>query len=556
VTSKGDTLAQLERLIADAPIGIAYMDRDLRYVRINETLAKINGFTVQQHIGRRLRDLFPEGFDLVEAQYRHVLDTGEPLLNVEVSGETPSRPGEHRTWVADFYPVEGDDGSVAGVGVLAREVTEGRRKDVERRLIEAGMERQIADRSHLVASLGRLRSADSAEETAAMIAAEICDTTGIQVLSIYAFVPGVDGATGIALAIEPRRGAPISVGERLPAKRARVLHERALTGPWVEEWLALPSTDPYLDAWRAVGQEIGAYIPLRSRDQLIGLLIAGTNDQALDAWTRRLPTFVEYGAVASALLAPSIERLRADEDVVTMIARIIERREFRTVFQPIVELESGAVVGYEALTRFDDGTRPDLRFADAIAVGMGPDLERATLEAAFEASGPLPAAAWLSINASPSVILDGKTLPELLDGWAWLTVLEVTEHEPISNYPEFRRAIEALGPRVRLSIDDAGAGFAGLRHILELNPQFVKLDMELVRNVDRDPARQALIAGMAHFAAHAGTTLIAEGIETAEEREMLRSLGVSLGQGYLLGRPAPASELARPASRVAAPGQP
>jgi EAL domain-containing protein (putative c-di-GMP-specific phosphodiesterase class I) len=186
---------------------------------------------------------------------------------------------------------------------------------------------------------------------------------------------------------------------------------------------------------------------------------------------------------------------------------------------------------------------------------MGPDLERATLEAAFEAAGPLPASAWLAINASPSVILDGKILPELLDGWAWLTVLEVTEHEPIPDYPKFRKAIETLGPRARLSIDDAGAGFAGLRHILELNPQFVKLDIELVRNVDRDPARQALIAGMAHFAAQAETTLIAEGIETAEELEMLRSLGVSLGQGFFFGRPAPAAELARPASRLAAPGR-
>lgn len=556
VASMGSTLAQLERLVADAPIGIAYMDRDLRYVRINETLARINGFPVEAHIGRRLRDLFPEGFDMIEPLYRQVLDTGEPVLNQDVSGETPERPGEIRTWVVDFYPIEGDDGTVAGVGVLVREVTEGRREDTERRLIEAGMEQQIADRAQLVASLGRLRAGASVEETAATIAAEICETTGIQIVSIYAFVPGVDGPNGVALAIEPRRGAPITVGDRLPAKRARVLHDRAMTGPWVEEWLDLPSTDPYLDAWRAVGQEIGAYIPLRSRDQLIGLLIAGTNDQPLEAWTRRLPSFVEYGAVASALLAPAIDRLRADEDVVATIARIIERREFRSVFQPIVDLESGATVGYEALTRFDDGTRPDLRFADAIAVGMGTDLERATLEAAFEASGPLPAAAWLSINASPSVILDGKTLPELLDGWAWLTVLEVTEHEPITDYVKFRKAIEALGPRARLSIDDAGAGFAGLRHILELHPQFVKLDIELVRNVDRDPARQALIAGMAHFAAQAETTLIAEGVETVEEREMLRSLGVSLGQGYLLGRPAPASELARPASRVAAPGQP
>jgi predicted signal transduction protein with EAL and GGDEF domain len=100
-------------------------------------------------------------------------------------------------------------------------------------------------------------------------------------------------------------------------------------------------------------------------------------------------------------------------------------------------------------------------------------------------------------------------------------------------------ALDQVRDRARLAVDDAGAGYAGLRHILELRPHFVKLDISLVRNVDNDPARQAMVIGMAHFATYVGCDLIAEGVETANELTTLKLLGVPFGQGYLLGRPAP-----------------
>jgi EAL domain-containing protein (putative c-di-GMP-specific phosphodiesterase class I) len=428
------------------------------------------------------------------------------------------------------------------------DVSDDRTLDI--RQLRRELEREIRERQAVSASLGRLRRGSSAEETAALVAEEIRSAMNVAVAAIHAFVPDTDGPTAVALGIAPGEGAPIAVGERLPAERVATLLERAETGPWVEEWPDHPAKSSFIEGWRRMGFEIGAYVPLRSGDNVIGILVVGTRDVGLETWARQLPAIIEYAVVAAALLAPDIEQLRADGDVAATISRVIERREFSSVFQPVVELGSGAVVGYEALTRFTDGTRPDLRFADAMAVGMGPDLERATLEASFEAAGPLPASAWLSVNVSPSVVLDRRTLPALLDRWAWLTVLEVTEHEPIGDYTAFRAALDALGPRARLAVDDAGAGFSGLRHILELRPQFVKLDIELVRNVDHDPARQALIAGMAHFAAQADVTLIAEGIETEAERRALRTLGVSLGQGFLFGRPASADELAPPTTRA------
>ena len=118
-------------------------------------------------------------------------------------------------------------------------------------------------------------------------------------------------------------------------------------------------------------------------------------------------------------------------------------------------------------------------------------------------------------------------------------VLEITEHAEIADYIAFRAAVTALGSKVRLAVDDAGAGFASLRHILELRPDFVKLDQSLVAGVDGDEARRAMIVGLHHFASATACRLIAEGIETSGERKVLHALGIPLGQGYLLGRPAP-----------------
>jgi len=100
-------------------------------------------------------------------------------------------------------------------------------------------------------------------------------------------------------------------------------------------------------------------------------------------------------------------------------------------------------------------------------------------------------------------------------------------------------ALDQVRPHVLLAVDDAGAGYAGLHHILELGPQFVKLDISLVRNIDSDPARQAMVNGMTRFAESAGCALIAEGIETENELTALKLLNVEYGQGYFLARPAP-----------------
>lgn len=218
----------------------------------------------------------------------------------------------------------------------------------------------------------------------------------------------------------------------------------------------------------------------------------------------------------------------------------IADRRFRPVFQPVVDLSSGDVVGFEALTRFDDGSRPNEVFASANECGLGMELEAATLEAALEAARQLPSNAWLSLNVSPSFLCEVETLQGALSGSSRAIVLEITEHEVIGAYGPCREALARLGPKVRLAVDDAGAGIANFNHLVELRPHFVKIDASLVRGLDTDSGRAAVVVGLAHFAAAGGCRVIAEGIETDAERATVAGLGVGLGQGYLLGRPAAA----------------
>lgn len=222
------------------------------------------------------------------------------------------------------------------------------------------------------------------------------------------------------------------------------------------------------------------------------------------------------------------------------IEATIEARAFRPVFQPVVDLPSGVVVGFEALTRFSDGSRPDEMFATALECGLGLALEAVTLEAALSEARRLPPEAWLSLNVSPTMLCDVETLQPLLGESSRPIVLEITEHEAIGAYEPVHAALARLGSGIRLAVDDVGAGVANFSHLVELRPDFVKIDASLVRGVDTDMSRSALVVGLVHFAAAAGCLVIAEGIETEKEQSTIAGLSVGLGQGYLLARPAPA----------------
>lgn len=240
----------------------------------------------------------------------------------------------------------------------------------------------------------------------------------------------------------------------------------------------------------------------------------------------------------------------ADVDHVSMGIEEIEHRiesvltdgSLSIVCQPLLDLESPAVAGYEALARFSAASpSPAEWFSDAHAVGRGTELELLAIERALAIRPLLPPGAYLSFNASPATVLTGA-FQERLAGLSSLDdlVLEVTEHAPIDDYVAFDAALCPHRRRgLRLAIDDTGAGFASLRHILRLRPDMIKLDRTITEQIDRDRPTRALAAALAGFALETGMLVVAEGIETRAQLHTMRALGVTMGQGYLLGRPAP-----------------
>jgi diguanylate cyclase (GGDEF)-like protein len=217
------------------------------------------------------------------------------------------------------------------------------------------------------------------------------------------------------------------------------------------------------------------------------------------------------------------------------------------VFQPIVELTTGRVAGYEALTRFlntEPVRAPDLWFAQARRCGLGPALEARAIEVALSAPGR-PTGTFLSINVSPAALMSAEVagvLPADLSD----IVIELTEDELFSTDAALDERLASLRARgARIAVDDAGAGYAGLQQLIRVKPEIVKADRSLVTGLDHDPSKLAMIDALSRFAISTGAAVCAEGIEHAAELRELAHLDITYGQGFVLARPgAPWPEIA------------
>ena len=212
-------------------------------------------------------------------------------------------------------------------------------------------------------------------------------------------------------------------------------------------------------------------------------------------------------------------------------------------FQPVVDLVRGTVTGYEALSRFpaEIGQGPDRWFAAAAAHGVGGELEQRAVATILGHRHALAENCFLSVNVSPAAVCtDG--IQELLLGQEDLRglVIEITEQSPVEDYDALAEALAPLrAGGASIAIDDAGAGYSSMRHIVALEPEFVKLDRSLVTGVDSDARKTAAISALGAFAGELDAWVVAEGIETPTELGVLAELKLPLAQGFLLGRPAP-----------------
>jgi EAL domain-containing protein (putative c-di-GMP-specific phosphodiesterase class I) len=443
-------------------------------------------------------------------------------------GELVNRRADGSLFVAEtsIVPVRDRHGmNVAYVGV---------QRDVSpMRELRSSLDNTRKQRERLAGALERIVLKDSIDETCADLAAVVAEIPGVMACGIGL----AEDEGGVRLAAALPGGLHESL-EIPPAAAERAC--RPDTGPWIETVAGMPDG---VRAAALAGAGVGAilYLPVRQEGATLAVLVAGGADrQGADAWAQLL-ALGEVAAVLRAVIGPSASPLQLRRRRRAWIGRLIDEDAFRPVFQPIKDMVTGRVAGFEALTRFADDTSPGTVFAEAEACGLGQPLELATLAASIRASAELPRGTWLGLNVSSGLLHRGAEVRELVRSARREIVVEIT-HEGTPDYVAAREVVEHLAPDIRIAVDDIVGGAADFRHLVDLRPDFVKLGRDLVRGIEHDVGRQAVVAGLKQYSQATGGGLIAEGVETSEEHAMLVKLGVPFGQGYHLGRPAPASE--------------
>jgi len=239
-------------------------------------------------------------------------------------------------------------------------------------------------------------------------------------------------------------------------------------------------------------------------------------------------------------LDSDLKRVRDRVNKHQRISEALAEAQPNIVYQPIFDARELRVCGWECLSRFtmEPFRSPDQWFREASEAGLGLDLESRAIEVALEGLSAMPEPQYMALNCSPELILSGRLHLLLHEAPSSRLVLEITEHVVVSDYLELLAALKPLREAgVRVAIDDAGAGYSSMRHILQLGPDIIKLDMSLTQGIDQDCKRLAMASALIAFARETGSTVVAEGVETTAELETLRALGVRMVQGFLLGRP-------------------
>jgi EAL domain-containing protein (putative c-di-GMP-specific phosphodiesterase class I) len=298
---------------------------------------------------------------------------------------------------------------------------------------------------------------------------------------------------------------------------------------------------------------IGAHlsVPLRLADgKIYGTFCCFSFHPDLTLDERDLQLMKAFAELIAYQIDTTAQGARNRAEKVARIQSILRSDWPVIVYQPIYLLQDNTLLGAESLSRFPSDLQrgPDQWFAEAGEVGLETELELKAIRNALSGYRPIfsQRSLHLTLNSSPHTIISGRFL-SLLEGFPLeQIVLEITEHDYVEDYAELRNAFAPLRARgVKLAVDDAGSGYASMRHILNLQPDVIKLDVSLTRGIDGDQMRRALASALIAFAQQTGCQIVAEGIETKAELEMLRSLGAHAAQGYYLSKPLSIGEFRR-----------
>lgn len=289
---------------------------------------------------------------------------------------------------------------------------------------------------------------------------------------------------------------------------------------------------------------IGSHVsvPVRTSDGgVFGTLCCFSRGVVPDLHEADLNALRMFADIISKHLEPLVTRQRTRSLAQERISRVLDEGRLQVALQPIVEISTLTVRGYEALARLpqEDGWTADRWFDAAASVGMGTALESAAVHAALRLLPRIPLGLSLAVNVSAPALLESASISTMFTGpFSRRLVLELTEHQQIADPERLNHALQqARAAGVRVAVDDAGSGYAGLERILALDPEVLKLDRTLVQGVAHHAGRQAMCEAMVRFTERTGARLVAEGVETQEDLDALRVRGVSHAQGYLLGRP-------------------
>ena len=283
--------------------------------------------------------------------------------------------------------------------------------------------------------------------------------------------------------------------------------------------------------------EIGAYVgvPVQLSDGSLFGSLACFNHEPHDLGERD----VRFLRMLADLVTSELEALRERDEESRRVTRLIESATLEIALQPVFDVHDGRFLGAEALARFPAsyGTTESV-FESAGAVGLSLPLERLAIGCAIPVLDALQDGQFLAVNLTPQVAFElaatGENRPELLARM----VLEITEHAAIASYANLRQALRSSRDQgLRLAIDDAGAGYASLKHVVELEPDIIKIDRSIVEGVANDRARRSAVSAFVLLALDIGAYVIAEGVERPEDLEAIKDLGVDAAQGYLLARP-------------------
>jgi EAL domain-containing protein (putative c-di-GMP-specific phosphodiesterase class I) len=249
---------------------------------------------------------------------------------------------------------------------------------------------------------------------------------------------------------------------------------------------------------------------------------------------------VQFMSTLGELVVEDLDEQRRQERLRSDLLGLIEAQDVEVAYQPIIDLRSHECLGVEALARFPEPhARPDRTLAAAQGFGLRVELERLAVSQAWTIIPLLGPEQFLALNLAPDALVELARRANLRNEVSLSqVVVEVTEHSVVECYQTLHRELEPLRRRgLRIAVDDAGAGYASLRHVLELRPDFIKIDRSLIHGIAHDHARRVAVGAFMSLAWDLGSMVVAEGVEQQADLSAVRRLGLHAVQGYLLGKP-------------------